>query len=101
KAVSEAEAKALLNEYRALSHSPHSQPPPRSIHRDESLSKSSLEFWGKKTDQEIIDSLRPGQPEALRAYPDGRIANGNTRIMILRDRGSVDVNSLPREIHNP
>jgi hypothetical protein len=75
-------------------------PPLRSIHPDSSLPKASLDFWGKKSIPEIIDSLRPGQPEALRAYPDGRIANGNTRIKVLRDRG-VDVDALPREIHNP
>jgi len=76
------------------------QPPLRSIHPDSSLSETSLDYWGKKTNQEIIDSLRPGQPEALRVYPDGRIANGNTRIKILGDRG-IDVNSLPRESYNP
>lgn len=54
------------------------QPPLRSIHPDSSLSKSSLDFWGRKSTPEIIDSLRPGQAEALRAYPDGRIANGRT-----------------------
>ncbi|MFQ3594036.1 MAG: RHS repeat-associated core domain-containing protein, partial [Gemmataceae bacterium] len=76
------------------------QPPLRSIHPDSSLSRASLDFWGRKSTPEIIDSLRPGQAEALRVYPDGRIANGNTRIKILRERG-VDVDALPREIHNP
>ena len=59
-----------------------------------------MEFWGKKTTQEIIDSLKPGQAEALRVYPDGRIVNGTTRIKILRDRG-VDVDKLPRETYKP
>jgi hypothetical protein len=59
-----------------------------------------LDFWRKKTNQEIIDSLKPGQGESLKVYPDGRIANGNTRIKILRERG-VDVNSLPREPYKP
>jgi hypothetical protein len=75
-------------------------PPLRSIHPDGSLRKSSLDFWGKKSNQEIVDSLRAGQPEALRVYPDGRIANGNTRVKILRDRG-FDVDALPREIYKP
>jgi hypothetical protein len=79
---------------------PAGQPPLKSIHPDSSLRKSSLDFWGKKTTPEIVESLKPGSPEALRVYPDGRIANGNTRIKILRDRG-VDVNSLPRESYTP
>jgi hypothetical protein len=58
------------------------QPPLKSIHPDSSLSKASLNYWDKKNTSQIIDSLRPGQVEALRVYPDGRIANGNTRIKI-------------------
>lgn len=76
------------------------RPPLKPIHPDSSLRKSSLDYWGKKSNQEIIDSLKPGQREALRVYPDGRIANGNTRIKLLKDRG-VDVDSLPREIYIP
>ncbi len=64
------------------------------------LSSGMLDFWGRKRTPDIIDSLKPGQPEALRVYPDGRIANGNTRIKILRERG-VDVDALPRETHTP
>lgn len=76
------------------------RPPLRSIHPEISLRKSSLDFWGKKSNQEIIDSLKPGAKEPLITYPDGRIAQGNTRIKILRDRG-VDVDQLPRQIHKP
>jgi hypothetical protein len=77
-----------------------SQPPLRLIHPDSSLRKSSLDYWGKKCDQEIIDSLKPGSKEPRTTYPDGRIIQGNTRIKILRDRG-VDVDQLPREIYEP
>jgi hypothetical protein len=59
-----------------------------------------LDFWGKKSTSEIIESLKPGQPEALRVTPDGGIMQGNTRIKILRDRG-VDVDKLPREPYKP
>ena len=79
---------------------PQGPPPLKSIHPDSSLRPSSLDFWGKKSTQEIIDSLKPGQKDALLVYTDGRIAQGNTRIKILRDRG-VDVDKLPREIHKP
>ncbi len=59
-----------------------------------------LDFWRKKSTEEIIDSLKPGKDEALRAYPDGTIANGHHRIEILRECG-VDVNQLPRELRIP
>ncbi|MFD3538995.1 ricin-type beta-trefoil lectin domain protein [Streptomyces sp. NPDC058662] len=71
-------------------------PPLKSLHPDSSLDKSSLDFWGKQDTEDILFSLRPGAREALRVKPDGTIANGNTRIKVLRDRG-YDVDSLPRE----
>jgi len=70
--------------------------PLKELHDDSSFSKASLEFWRKKSTREIVDSLNPGQAEALRVKPDGTIMNGNTRIQILRERG-FDVNLLPRE----
>jgi hypothetical protein len=78
-----------------------SQPPLRRIHSDQTLqsgsSRFSLDYWRKQSTEAIVDSLRPGQPEALRVKPDGRIMNGNTRIKALEERG-FDINSLPREI---
>jgi hypothetical protein len=56
-----------------------------------------LDHWRKQSTSDIVDSLRPGQPEALKVKPDGRIMNGNTRIKVLEERG-YDINSLPREI---
>lgn len=44
-----------------------------------------------------MNSLQPGQPEALKVKFDGRIMNGNTRIKVLEERG-FDMNSLPREV---
>jgi len=49
------------------------------------------------SDQEIVDSLKPGQAEALRVRPDGTIINGHHRIKVLRERG-INVDSLPREV---
>jgi hypothetical protein len=76
-------------------------PPLRRIHSDQTLesgsSRFSLEYWRKQPTDDIIKSPQPGNPEALRVKPDGRILNGNTRIKVLEERG-VDVNSLPREI---
>lgn len=71
-------------------------PPLQPLHPNSSLDKSSLDFWGRQDTEDILFSLRPGAREALRVKPDGTVANGNTRIKILRDRG-YDVESLPRE----
>ena len=75
--------------------------PLRRIHSDHTLEAGSnrvtLEYWRKQPTKDIVDSLQPGQPEALKVKPDGRILNGNTRIKVLEERG-FDVNSLPREV---
>jgi len=67
------------------------------LHSDGSLIPSKLAKYGKLSDRELIDSLKPGQPGSLKVRPDGTIVDGYHRIKILRDRG-VDVDSLPREI---
>jgi ParB-like chromosome segregation protein Spo0J len=72
-----------------------SNPPLKLLHS--SLIKSKLDAYAKKSDQELIDSLRSGQPGSLKVRPDGTIVDGNRRIKILRDRG-VKVDALPREI---
>ena len=74
-----------------------SQPPLNPLHPDSSLIRSKLDKYGKLSDQELIDSLKPGQQGSLKVRPDGTIVDGHHRIKILRDRG-VDVDSLPREI---
>jgi ParB-like chromosome segregation protein Spo0J len=67
------------------------------LHADSSLIASKLNKYGKLSDEELIDSLKPGQHGSLKVRTDGTIVDGHHRIKILRDRG-VDVNSLPREI---
>jgi hypothetical protein len=57
----------------------------------------ALEHWRKQSTEDIVNSLQPGQPEALKVKSDGRIMNGNMRIKVLEERG-FDVNSLPREV---
>ena len=73
----------------------------RRIHTDETLttgaSRFSLEHWRRRKTEEIVESLRPGNDEALQVKPDGRIFNGNVRVKILEERG-FDVNSLEREV---
>ncbi len=59
--------------------------------------RSKLDDYSKRSSQELIDSLKPGQPGSLKTRPDGTILDGNHRIKILRGRG-VDVDSLPRQV---
>jgi ParB-like chromosome segregation protein Spo0J len=73
------------------------QPPLQPLHSDKSLVESKLEKYGKLSDQELINSLKPGQAGSLKVRPDGTIVDGHHRIKILRDRG-VDVDSMPREV---
>ena len=47
--------------------------------------------------QELIDSLQPGQPGALRVRPDGMVIDRHHRLKILHDRG-IDIGALPRDI---
>jgi ParB-like chromosome segregation protein Spo0J len=74
-----------------------SPPPLKPLHSDESLIKSKLDDYRKRSTEELIDSLKPGQPGSLKVRPDGTIVDGHHRIKILRERG-VDVDSLPREV---
>lgn len=73
------------------------QPPLKPLHADSSLVEGKLDKYGKLSDHDLIDSLKPGQAGSLKVRPDGVIVDGHHRIKILRDRG-VDVDSLPREI---
>jgi ParB-like chromosome segregation protein Spo0J len=73
------------------------EPPLKPLHSDISLSQAKLGELDKLANQELIDSLKPGQPGSLKVRPDGMIIDGHHRIRILRDRG-FDVDSLPREI---
>jgi len=74
-----------------------SLPPLKRLHADSSLIGSKLDKYGKLSDQELTDSLKPGQQGSLKVRPDGTLVDGHHRIKILRARG-VDVDSLPRAI---
>ena len=69
----------------------------RPLHPDASLLRQKLDDYGKLSDQELIDSLRPGQAGSLKTRPDGTMVDGHHRVKILRDRG-YNVDALPREI---
>jgi hypothetical protein len=72
-------------------------PPLRPLHPAASLSPAKLAKYDRLTTAELIDSLRPGLSESLKARPDGTILNGHHLIHILRGRG-VDVDRLLRDI---
>jgi hypothetical protein len=77
---------------------PQSQVPLQRMHSDETTMSSNLSgfnFWSRKSTEEIVQSLAPGAKSPLMVYANGIVAQGNTRIMILQQRG-FDVNSLPR-----
>jgi ParB-like chromosome segregation protein Spo0J len=73
------------------------QPPLQSLHPEGSLSSAKLLQYSKLSTQELIDSLQPGQPGALKVRPDGTVIDGHHRLKILYDRG-IDIDALPREI---
>jgi hypothetical protein len=47
--------------------------------------------------ERLIESLRPGQPGALKARADGTVLEGHHRLEVLRERG-VDIDALPRAL---
>jgi RHS repeat-associated protein len=60
--------------------------------------KTGYDFWNKKSTQEILDSLKAGSPyEELVVNESGNVVQGNTRILILEQRG-VNVNEIPAQI---
>lgn len=74
-----------------------SEPPLKPLHKEQSLIRSKLEKFNRLTTQDLMSSLKPGQPGALKVRPDGTVLDGHHRVKTLRDSG-VDVDSLPREV---
>ena len=74
-----------------------SQPPLKSLHSEGSLSQTKIGRFSRLSDEELIESLKPGQPSSLKTRSDGTIIEGHHRVKVLRDRG-VDVDSLAREV---
>jgi hypothetical protein len=61
------------------------------------LNRVKLERIRTGATAELIESLRPGQPGALKTRPDGTVLEGHHRLVVLRERG-VDIDILPREV---
>jgi hypothetical protein len=79
-----------------------SEPSLRFLHLEASLSQVKIERFRKIAAAQIIDSLRPGRPGALKTRPDGTVLEGHHRLVVLRERG-VKIDDLPREVlsHEP
>jgi hypothetical protein len=81
---------------------PGEKPPLRRIHdaiyETNPKVRESLTYHRSRSTDEIVESLRPtpGNTEALRVKPDGRVFQGNTRIKVLEERG-YPVSDLPRD----
>ena len=73
------------------------QPPLQALHPEGSLSHAKLLQYSKLSTQDLIDSLQPGQPGALKVRPNGTVIAGHHRLKKLYDRG-IDIDVLPREI---
>ncbi|MEX1253672.1 MAG: hypothetical protein WEE64_04965 [Dehalococcoidia bacterium] len=71
--------------------------PLKPLHPDRSLSQAKLEQFMRLPTDNLIDSLKPGLPGALKARPDGTILDGYHRVKVLKERG-IDIDSLPREV---
>ena len=76
------------------------QPPLKSLHSEESLSRVKLAAFEKVSSVAIRKSLAPGQEHCLKARPDGTMLDGHHRVHVLRNRGE-DVDALPREVIRP
>ena len=73
------------------------QPPLKSLHAESTLNQAKVQMFSRLSDSELIESLRPGQPGALKTRPDGTVMDGHHRVKVLRDRG-IAVDNLPREV---
>ena len=71
--------------------------PLKALHGEATLNQVKLERFSRMSTDALIESLKPGQPGALKTRPGGTVMDGHHRVKLLRDRG-VDVDRLPREI---
>jgi len=67
------------------------------LHSAATLSHVKLEQFRAASTAELVESLRPGRPGALRTRADGTVLEGHHRLVVLQERG-VGIDALPREI---
>ncbi len=64
-------------------------PPLIPLHAGDSLVRGKLEQYKLLSSHDLVESLKPGQPGALKTRPDGTMLDGHHRIRILRTAGSM------------
>jgi hypothetical protein len=69
----------------------------KSLHGESTLNQAKIQMFSRLSDNVLIESLKPGQPGALKTRPDGTVIDGHHRIKVLRDRG-IRVDDLPRDV---
>jgi hypothetical protein len=74
-----------------------SNPPLRFLHSADTLSPVKLVQFRSANTGDLIESLSPGKPGALKVRPDGTVLEGHHRLAVLRERG-VDIDALPRDV---
>jgi len=67
------------------------------LHPPSSLVCSKIAAFDKVSTEDLVSSLLPGQPGALKTRPDGTVLDGHHRLAVLAER-CVDIDSLPREV---
>jgi RHS repeat-associated protein len=74
-------------------------PPLQSMHSLSTITSGSnqysYQYWSAQSTDDIVGSLAPDSDEPLLVRPDGMIYDGNTRVLVLQQRG-FNVNTLPR-----
>lgn len=69
------------------------------LHDEQTIRRRvSYAYWEHRSTDDIVASLRPDAASPLTVKPNGTVMQGNTRILVLRQRG-LDVDSLPRVIY--
>ena len=64
---------------------------------ESTLNQAKLRIFSRLSNDELVESLKPGQPGALKTRPDETVMDGHHRVKVLRDRG-IPVDELPREV---
>ncbi|MGA2113316.1 MAG: hypothetical protein ABSH56_01035 [Bryobacteraceae bacterium] len=67
------------------------------LHAEPTLNRVKLESFRNLSTDELVASLAPGGPGALKVRPDGTVLDGHHRLRVLVERGA-DIHHLPREI---
>ena len=76
------------------------EPPLRFLPAEAILSPVKLAQFRLQPTTDLVRSLEPGQPGALKTRPDGTVLEGHHRLAVLRERGFA-IDALPREVLPP